>query len=104
MTAEIHGPWMQHGTAVYFAGNKGGFDLSGCPFPQHKARLAAAAPDLLAAAQAALAYDNAIAACGNDPDSMSSHCTAEGDNLDALYDDWMSKSRAAIAKATGSAS
>lgn len=30
-------------------------------------------------------YDNAIESCGNDPDKMSSLCTAQGDDLDTLY-------------------
>ena len=63
------------------------------------ARLIAAAPELLAAAQAAIAYDREIQACANDPDKMSSHCSAAGQTLDELYSDWLHKSRAAIAKA-----
>ena len=62
-------------------------------------RIEAAAPDLLEACQAAIVYDAAIALCGNDPDQMASSCTATGDNLDALYSDWIGKARAAIAKA-----
>lgn len=65
-------------------------------------RLMAAAPDLLAAAHAAIAYDAAIAACGDDPDKMASHCTAEGQDLDALYLAWISAARAAIAKTVSS--
>lgn len=65
------------------------------------ARLIAAAPDLLAACQAAIRYDAAIQQCANDPAKMSSHCTADGDSLDTLYGDWIDKSRAAIAKALG---
>src|SRR5690606_13258634 len=65
------------------------------------ARLLIAGPELLAAAKAAIAYDEAIQQCADDPDSMSSFCTAEGDDLDRLYVDWASKARAAIAKATG---
>ncbi|WP_219114946.1 hypothetical protein [Janthinobacterium sp. UMAB-56] len=49
------------------------------------------------AAHAAIAYDNAIEACANSPQSMSSFCTAEGDSLDVLYTDWISKSRTALA-------
>lgn len=45
---EIQGPWEQRGTLVFFAGG-GGFDLRGCPHPEDKARLAGAAPELLAA-------------------------------------------------------
>ena len=54
---------------------------------------------LVAAAKAAIAYDSAIASCANDPCNMASFCTAEGDDLDSLYADWIDKSRAALAKA-----
>lgn len=64
-------------------------------------RLMAAAKDLFQAAQAAIAYDAAIEQSANDPAAMSSFCTVQGDNLDALYDDWVSKARAAISKARG---
>ena len=67
------------------------------------ARLIAAAPDLLEAAKAAVEYDKAIRSCADDPDKMSSHCTADGDDLDTLYFRWMTASRAAIAKAEGGA-
>lgn len=36
-------------------------------------------------ARAVLAYDAAIQLCANDPEQMSSFCTAEGDRLDDLY-------------------
>ena len=49
------------------------------------------------AAEAALAYDAAIAACANSPDKMASFCTVAGDDLDALYTRWQSLSRAALA-------
>lgn len=64
-----------------------------------QARLIAAAPDLLEAANAAIAYDAAIRSCGNSPDKMSSYCTAQGDTLDNLYSDWISRAQSAIAKA-----
>lgn len=54
--------------------------------------------ELVTAAKAALAYDPAIQGCANDPDKMSSHCTADGDDLDTLYAAWISASRAALAK------
>jgi hypothetical protein len=47
-------------------------------------------------ALAAVAYDDAIRACANDPDKMSSYCSAEGDDLDALYLRWMNLARAAL--------
>lgn len=68
---------------------------------QANARLIAAAPELYAACEAAIAYDDAIAACGNDPRQMSSFCTAQGDTLDSLYEDWIRKSTAALARARG---
>lgn len=65
------------------------------------ARLLAASPELLAAANAAVAYDKAINACGNSPATMSSFCTAQGESLDSLYDEWIAASHAAIAKVAG---
>lgn len=50
------------------------------------------------AARAAIAYDKAIQRCANDPGSMSSFCTAQGDDLDSLYAAWIKKSRAALTK------
>jgi hypothetical protein len=52
--------------------------------------------DLRELALAAVAYDDAIRACANDPDKMSSYCSAEGDDLDALYLRWMNLARAAL--------
>jgi hypothetical protein len=62
-------------------------------------RLIAAAPELLAAAEAALAYDAEIQGCANNPDRMASHCTAQGQTLDDLYERWIALSSAALAKA-----
>lgn len=36
-------------------------------------------------AEAVLAYNKAIQSCANDPKRMASFCTAQGDELDALY-------------------
>lgn len=55
---------------------------------------------LIAAAEAAIAYDDAIRSCGNDPDKMTSFQTAQGDDLDSLYLDWMTKARSALHSAT----
>lgn len=55
--------------------------------------------ELMEAAKAAVAYDQAIESCGNNPNGMASFCTAEGADLDALYLDWRTKARAALAKA-----
>jgi hypothetical protein len=63
------------------------------------ARLIAAAPELLAAAEAAVAYDAEIQGCANNPDRMASHCTAQGQTLDDLYERWIALSLAALAKA-----
>ena len=65
--------------------------------------LISSAPELLDACEAAIRYDAVIQTCANDPERMSSACTAEGDDLDGLYNDWISKARAAIRKATGEA-
>jgi hypothetical protein len=50
-------------------------------------------PGLLAAlrqvTKAALAYDKAIHLCANDPEVMSSYCTAQGESLDRLYAKWI---------------
>lgn len=51
---------------------------------------------LCEAAQAAIAYDDAIQSCADDPVKMSSFCTAKGDTLDALYGNWISAARAAL--------
>ena len=48
------------------------------------------------ACTAAIAYDDAIRLCGDDPSKMSSFCTASGDDLDTLYFDWMLKARKAL--------
>lgn len=55
--------------------------------------------DFVSAAKAAVAYDKAIMSCANNPAKMATFCTAEGDDLDSLYADWIEKSRAALAKA-----
>jgi len=51
------------------------------------------------ACRAALRYDAAIETCADDPERMASFCTAEGDDLDALYLDWIGKSRQVVATA-----
>lgn len=40
---------------------------------------------LLVLAREVVAYDEAIQACANDPERMSSFCTAEGEDLDTLF-------------------
>ena len=59
--------------------------------------------DLVAACKAAIAYDNAIRNSANDPEKMASFCTAQGDDLDSLYESWISLSRAALKRAKGEA-
>jgi hypothetical protein len=57
---------------------------------------------LLAACKAAIAYDRAIyrrAATGEIVENLARGAIAEGEDLDALYADWIDKARAAIAKA-----
>lgn len=68
---------------------------------QANALLIAAAPDLLKACQAAIDYDRAIARCGDDPETMASFCTAQGEDLDDLYSTWITTSREALFKALG---
>lgn len=48
------------------------------------------------ATRAALAYDEAIRACANDPEKMASFCSAHGDNLDSLYAKWITLARLAL--------
>lgn len=48
-------------------------------------------------AEAAVRYDDAIRACANDPEKMASFCSATGEDLDALYLNWMTLARAALA-------
>ena len=51
---------------------------------------------LVKIAELAVAYDNEIKKCANDPDKMASHCTAQGKSLDELYLEWMILSRKAL--------
>jgi hypothetical protein len=50
-------------------------------------QIARLAIPLVQLARAAVAYDEAIKECANDPDRMASYCTAEGEDLDTLYFD-----------------
>lgn len=72
------------------------------PAPQPSSTGGGALDLALAACRAALEYDRALSACANDPKKMFSFCSAQGDNLDSLYFDWVNKSRAALKAATGS--
>ena len=63
------------------------------------AKILEAHEELLQACHKAIAYDRAIRACANDPAKMTAYGTAEGDDLDDLYDAWITAARAAIAKA-----
>jgi hypothetical protein len=51
---------------------------------------------IILACEAAVAYDEAIVACSNSPARMASFCTSQGDTLDTLYVDWISKSKYAL--------
>lgn len=42
-----------------------------------------------ALATAVLAYAHALEQCANDPDTMASYCTAQGDTLDSLFADML---------------
>ena len=59
-------------------------------------RIHKAGPELLEACKAGIEYNNALEACGNDPDKMTSYCTAKGDDLDNVYIEWMNKTRIAM--------
>jgi len=50
------------------------------------------------ACKAAIEYDKAIESCAGDPEKMSSFCTAQGDNLDTLYYDWITKAKQTVEK------
>ena len=68
------------------------------------ARLIAAAPELLGACQAAIAYDKAIrgrAQAGDFEKLDPRGAIAEGVDLDTLYEEWITLSMCAIAKAEG---
>lgn len=81
-------------TVVCYTGNG--------PNAHNNARLIAAAPELLAAVEAAIRYDQSIggAAARGEYDLHNGIATAHGDDLDAMYEDWINKSKAAYAKAT----
>lgn len=83
---KIQGPWTARGTLVFFAGNAGGFDLRNCPHAEEKARLAAAAPDLLEALELIAAQSSGIVGSTSRADCMAAVASA------------------AILKATGGAS
>lgn len=52
-------------------------------------------------AEAAVAYDDAIRSCANDPEKMASFCSAQGDDLDELYFRWMTLARRALSTHVG---
>jgi hypothetical protein len=52
--------------------------------------------ELISLSKAVLKYDKEIKNCANDPNKMSSHCTAEGEDLDYLYLDLLTKAKAAL--------
>jgi uncharacterized protein YqfA (UPF0365 family) len=62
----------------------------------YRTGLAAGRERAIEVARLAVAYDSAIQACANNPDAMTSHCTAEGDTLDDLYEAWIAAARALL--------
>lgn len=64
------------------------------------ARLIAAAPEMLEACKAAIKYDEAIRARTRNGqfERASNGAITTGADLDALYEDWMLKSRAVLKK------
>ena len=72
-----------------------------CALQQHTGEVPgsdALVEGLTLACQAAIRYDDAIRSCANDPKKMASFCSAQGDDLDALYFDWITKARKALPK------
>lgn len=67
------------------------------PAPVEREEIVRVARLLAGASRAAVAYDSAIAACGDDPNKMASFCTAQGDDLDSLYAEWICKAEDALA-------
>ena len=114
MSAHTPGPWVvddvmpvRRGIAKRYAdvmvvAEQGGMPgiMVSCgtvePRDHANARLIAAAPDLLAACDAAIAYDAAI-----QRHAIKGKSWVDGDDLDALYLDWITKARAAINRTRG---
>lgn len=84
--------WEARGTLVYFG--DGGIDLRNAPDPENRARLIATAPELLRELDAGLALFEGRAFGKN----------ARDDRIAKLWLEWADRTRATIAKATGSAS
>jgi hypothetical protein len=57
---------------------------------------------LKAVCHAAIAYDDAVRACANDPARMTEYRTAQGVDLDTLYLNWMVIARGALGQVTAS--
>lgn len=90
---------------TYTINSSGTYDCALCghtspDLDQARAHRAAhvAGPELLAAADAAIRYDEAIQKCAGDPGKMSSFCTAQDETLDTLYEAWITAAHAARAK------
>ena len=64
------------------------------PMTAELTRLRAIAVVAVALADAALAYDRAIAKAGQSIDAGTAPAFVDGDNLDALYLDWIGKAHA----------
>lgn len=78
-------------------------DLRACPLHPTAAdrALIASAPLLFGALRAWDAYNAALEMCGNDPDAMASHCTAQGDTLDSLHATAVRLTHTALTSARG---
>lgn len=72
-----------------------------CPRPRTKSEAIEALTRerdvILGACVKAIAYDEAIRSCADDPKKMASFCTAEGESLDSLYAAWITAARGAVA-------
>jgi hypothetical protein len=93
-----HTPWIARGTMVFFADNTGGFDLRNCPEPEQKANLCAAAPELLEALNVMVKRIEYYSSLKDDERPN----IEQWEYTDGSSD--MANARAALAKATGSAS
>jgi len=49
-------------------------------------------------AKACIRYHGALISCCNDPNRMTSFCTADGETLDDLYRDWLNKAKEILIK------
>lgn len=95
-SAVTPGRWKHDGKFMVSIPHKDGLICFRCA--PEDGRAIAAVPELLAAAQAAVAYDEAIRRAAKER-TITELQSVQGVDLDDLYMDWMAKSRIATAKA-----